>query len=48
MSKFNQKGGFIQIIIMIVIVVCLLYYFNVNIGQAFDWVVNAFHTVFNF
>ena len=48
MNKFkNKQGGFIQIIILVIVVVCVLYFFHVSIADAFNWIVNAFQHVFS-
>ena len=48
MSKYkNKQGGFLQLIILIIIIVCILAYFHVSIGSAFNSIVNAFRSVFS-
>jgi hypothetical protein len=42
----NEQGGFIKLIIFIVIVLFLLSYFHVTIGQAINWLVNTIKSVF--
>ena len=42
----NKQGGFLRLIILIVIILFLLSYFHVTISQAIDWVINTIKSVF--
>ncbi len=43
----NKQGGFIQLILTIIVVVFLLSYFNITISDAWNWLVTMFNNVFN-
>ncbi|MFH1608712.1 MAG: hypothetical protein ABH951_01685 [Patescibacteria group bacterium] len=49
MSKLkfkNKRGGFLKLILIIIVVVFLLSYFHVTISGVFNWIVHAFQSVF--
>ncbi len=46
MNIKNKEGGFIKLIILIIIVLFLLSYFHVTIGQAINWLVTTIKSVF--
>ena len=46
-NKFqNKQGGFLQIIIFIIILILILSYFHINISTVFNYIATAFHNVF--
>ncbi len=45
-SMKNEQGGFLKLIIFIVIALFLLSYFHVTVSQAVDWIVNVIKNVF--
>lgn len=42
----NKQGGFLQLIIFLIIVVLVLGYFNINIHTVVNYIITAFHNVF--
>jgi hypothetical protein len=46
MNKKNKSGGFIKFIILIIIVIFLMSYFNITIGEAIDWIVVTVKNIF--
>ena len=42
----NKQGGFIQIIIFIIIVILVLSYFHINLSGVVNYIIAAFHNVF--
>ena len=42
----NEQGGFLKLIILIVVVLFLLSYFHVSVSQAIDWIINTIKSVF--
>ncbi|MFA5095171.1 MAG: hypothetical protein WC447_00705 [Candidatus Paceibacterota bacterium] len=42
----NKQGGFLKLIILIVVILFLLSYFHVSVSQAIDWVINTIKSVF--
>lgn len=42
----NQKGGFVKLIILIVIVIFLMSYFHVTFTGLFNWFVGVLKSVF--
>ena len=42
----NKQGGFLQIIIFIIIVILILSYFHINLSWLVNYIVAAFHNVF--
>ncbi len=42
----NKQGGFLQLIIFIVVVIFLLNYFNITISGIINWFVTMFQNVF--
>lgn len=44
--KNKQKGGILQIVIFVIVLILLLSYFHVTIAQAWHYLVTAFHNVF--
>lgn len=49
MLKFNhmknQQGGFLQLIIFIVVVVFLMHYFGLTLTGIFNWFAGMFHSI---
>jgi len=43
----NRQGGFLKLIILIIVAVLILSYFHISVREVFDWVVNAFQRVFS-
>ena len=43
----NKKGGFLELIILIIAIVFLLSYFHITISVAWDWLVGIFKSVFS-
>ncbi len=41
----NKSGGFIQIILLIVIALFVMKYFGITISGVFNWFVNTFQNV---
>ncbi len=47
MNNFkNKNGGIIKTILIIIVVVFLLAYFHVTVSGVFNWIINAFRSVF--
>jgi hypothetical protein len=46
MSKNNKSNGFLQYIIIIVIAISLMSWFNITIRDAFVWFIAAVKSVF--
>jgi len=46
MNKKNKTGGFLKFIIVIIIAVFLMSYFNVSIRGFFDWFISAIRSIF--
>ncbi len=44
----NQKSGFIQIIILIIVVLILMKYFGISIPDIIDWIAGLFQWVADF
>ncbi len=42
----NKQGGFLQIIIFIIVVVLILSYFHVSLSGVVNYIITAFHNVF--
>ena len=42
----NNQGGFLQIIIFVIIVILILSYFHVNLSGVVNYIIAAFHNVF--
>jgi hypothetical protein len=42
----NKKGGFLKLIIFIIVIVLVLSYFHVDLKGIVDYIVKAFHNVF--
>jgi len=46
MNKFNNKqGGFLKIILLIIVIVFLMSYFHITISGIFNWISHIFHDV---
>lgn len=41
----NKESGFLQLILIIIIVIFLLSYFHVSVSQAIDWLKNLFNNI---
>ena len=41
----NKKGGFIELIILIIVALLLMKYFGITISGAINWFVSLFRTV---
>lgn len=41
----NQKGGFLKLIIFIVIALFLMKYFKISLSDVIDWLKNLFNSV---
>jgi len=46
MNKNNNKqGGFLKIILLILVIVFLMSYFHITVSGIFNWISNIFHSV---
>jgi len=45
MNIKNKNGGFVKLVILIVVLLLLMNYFNVSISEAFHFIVNAVRNV---
>ena len=43
----NQQGGFLQLIIFIIVVVLIMWYFHISISGVINWITTAFSNVFH-
>ena len=43
----NKSGGFIELIVLIILAIFLLNYFHLTISGAWNWLVTAVHNVFH-
>ena len=44
--KNNKQGGFLEIIIFIIVVVLILSYLGIHLNAVVNYIVSAFHNVF--
>lgn len=42
----NQQGGFLKLIIFIIIALLLMKYFNISLSDIINWIKVVFNTVF--
>ena len=42
----NKQGGFLQIIIFIIVVVLILSYLGIHLNSVVNYIITAFHNVF--
>lgn len=38
----NKQGGFLKLIALIIIVIFIITYFNISLGDVFNWIANLF------
>ena len=47
MKKYNNKqGGFLRLIIFIIVIILILSYFHVSLNGVVNYIITAFHNVF--
>ncbi|MFZ2205487.1 MAG: hypothetical protein WAV23_02770 [Minisyncoccia bacterium] len=45
MNIENKEGGFLRLIIFIIVVVFLMSYFHITLSGAYNWFATMFHNV---
>lgn len=43
----NQKGGFLKLVILIVVALLLLKYLHISLSDVFDWTVKLLNKIFS-